>query len=211
MASKPQRDNVPAGTYAIRIGENQQIWRLRESDDPFMDDLEWEKVGERSIESVPRSDYEGGRWEAEDGDIIFYVEDIDPEKEPESPKKQTKLTQDAPYVLQVESADGTTKTISGSRQSDVFADTIEHLIDNYQLADELKKEGDLPYVPGYKNAFVNDEPRHPNGDEMTRVKSICGGDFYVSTSPTKGQKVDTLDYFADLVNVDIHYKKGWDS
>lgn len=205
MASKPQRDNVKAGTYAIRVSRDQQIWRLRESDDPFSDDLMWEKVGERSIDSVPKSDYDGGRWEADDdGDIWFYVEDIQPEKEPDT--TQAQLDDTAPYSLVITGDDGKKHHITGNMQADVFGDAVETLFNDYGLAEKL----DLPFVPGYKNAVVNDEPRHPNGDEMERTRSIAGGDYYISTQPTKEQKRTYLNDFAQLTGVTIEFKSGWE-
>lgn len=205
MASKPQRDNVPSGTYAIRIGETQEIWRLRESDDPFSDSLEWEKVGKRSIDTVPKSSYEGGRWEADtDGEIWFYVEDIDPEKETEP--RQIQLDESAPYSLELKTPDGKRKQISGGMQADVFEEVVELLIEDYGLAEKL----DMPFVPGYKNSVIAEEPRHPNGEEMERARSIVGGEYYISTNPTKEQKREYLERFAGLTGSSIRFGNGWD-
>lgn len=205
MAKAPIRDNLPAGAYAIRVGQNQQIWRFRESDDPFSDDLEWERVGERTIDSVPKSRYDGGRWEADDdGDIWFYVEDIKPEKEPE--KTQTQLDETPPYALRIRGSDTRPSDITGNTQADVFADTIEVLIEKYELNEIL----DFPFVPGYKNAVVNDEPRHPNGEEMERNRAIVGGEYYVSTQPTKDQKKGYLKEFEQLTGATITFEKGWE-
>ena len=205
MARQPQRDNVKAGTYAIRVGQDQQIWRLRESDDPYSDELKWEKVGERSIGSVPKSSYDGGRWEADDdGDIWFYVEDIKPEKEPDT--TQAQLDKTAPYSLVVRGPDGQRDHITGNMQADVFGEAVETLIEDYGLAEKL----DLPYVPGYKNAVLNDEPRNPNGEEMERTRSIAGGEYYITTQPTKEQKRDYLNEFAQLTGVTIDFENGWE-
>jgi hypothetical protein len=204
MASKPQRDNVPSGTYAIRIGQTQEIWRLRESDDPFSDSLEWEKVGSREIDSVPKSSYEGGRWEADtDGDIWFYVEEIDPEREGEP--KQTQLDDTAPYSLELTTPDGEKRHITGGMQADVFERVVEILIEEHGLADKLE----LPFVPGYKNAVIAEEPRHPNGDEMERARPIAGEDYYISTNPTKEQKREYLETFAELTGASIRFGNGW--
>jgi hypothetical protein len=204
MASKPQRDNVPAGTYAIRIGETQEIWRLRESDDPFSDSLEWEPVGSRAIDSVPKSSYEGGRWESdEDGDIWFYVEEINPEKEVEA--RQVQLEDTAPYSVELITPDGEHRRITGGMQADVFEEVIEVLITEFDLAKKLE----LPFVPGYKNAVITEEPRHPNGEEMERARALAGGEFYMSTSPTKEQKRDYLNTFADLTGSSIRFSNGW--
>lgn len=204
MATEPQRNNVPTGTYAIRVGENQQIWRLRESDDPFSDDLEWEKVGERSIDTVPKSSYDGGRWEVDgDGEIWFYVENIEPEKDPKP--KQTQLDETAKYTLNLTGPDGRPHRLAGSMQADVFAEAVETLIEEYNLIDEL----DLPFVPGYKNAIVHNEPRHPDGSEMERSRAIVGGDYYISTQPTKEDKREYLEHFAQLVGAEIAFGNEW--
>lgn len=204
----PPRENVPAGTYAIRVGEEQQIWRLRESDDPFSDDLEWEMVGRRPLNSVPKSDYEGGRWEADDqGNIWFYVEDIEPKSE--SGPKQAQLNDTAPFSLYIMGS-GDSHHISGNTQADVFADATELLIEEYGLAEQLERVGDIPYVPGYKNSVLAREPRNPDGDEMRRYRPIADEEFFISTSPTKGQKQDYLGHFADLADVSIEFGNGWD-
>lgn len=203
---QPQRKNVPSGTYAIRIGATQLIYRLRESDDPFKDDLNWEKVGERDIDSIPKSTYEGGRWETDsDGDLWFYVEDIKPESDYES--KQAKLNESASYSLEFLGPDGREYSFSASMQADIFQEVIEMLIEEYDLSSEIN----IPFVPGYKNAILNDEPRHPDGSEMERNRSISGGDYYISTAPTKEKKVEYLDEFAETVGGDIKFGTGWDS
>ena len=205
MASKPQRENVPSGTYAIRIGETQEIWRLRESDDPFLDSLEWEKVGSRAIGSVPKSSYEGGRWEADNnGNIWFYVENIDPEKKPDP--QQVRLDDTAQYSLELTTPDGERRQMAGDRQADVFGDMVELLIEEYRLTEKL----DIPFVPGYKNAIIAEKPRHPSGEEMGRFRNIAGGDYYVSTNPTKEKKREYLEKFAELTGASVRFGNGWD-
>lgn len=207
--SEPPRTNVPSGTYAIRVDEEQEIWRLQESDDPFSDDLDWEVVGKRAIDAIPRSDYKGGRWESgPEGEIWFYVEEINPQTEPEPSQQQ--LNDTAPFSLRIEGSKGTQKC-TGSTQADAWGDAVEFLIENYGLAEELEKENELPYVFGYKNAFLAREPRNPDGSEMRRHRAIADEDFYVSTSPTKEQKRESLEDFAEITGANIVFGNGWDN
>jgi len=204
----PPRENVPAGTYAINIAEEQRIWRLRESDDPFSDDLEWEMVGRRPLDSVPKSDYDGGRWEVDDqGEIWFYVEDIEPKEETEP--RQAQLNDTAPFSLYVRGSQGRDH-VTGNTQADVFAGATEILIEKYELDRKLKESGQIPFVPGYKNAVLAKEPRNPDGEEIRRYRSIADESFYISTSPTKEQKQDYLEHFADLTGTSIDLGNGWD-
>lgn len=206
-SAEPPRDNVPSGTYAIRVDDEQEIWRLKESDDPFSDDLQWDIVGRRSIDAIPKSDYEGGRWESGNGSIWFYVEEINPESEE---PKQIQLNDTSAFSLRISGKNGS-KKITGNMQADVWADATEFLIKQYGLDEELEKEGEMPYVYGYKNAFLAREPRNADGSEIRRHRPICDENFYVSTSPTKEQKVECLQYFADVVGADIVFGNGWSS
>jgi len=207
--SVPPRDNVPSGTYAIRVSEKQEIWRLQESDDPFSDDLDWEKVGQRQIDAIPKSDYKGGRWEAgASGDIWFYVEEINPQSE--AAPRQAQLDDTASFSLHIGGNSGA-QEITGSTQADAWADAIEFLIKEYDLDERLEEEGELPYVFGYKNAFLAREPRNPDGSEMRRYRPIADENFYMSTSPTKEQKVESLEYFDKITGANIVFGNGWDT
>lgn len=91
-------------------------------------------------------------------------------------------------------------------QADVFEEAVEILITECGLAEEL----DLPYVPGYKNAVLAEEPRHPNGEEMERTRTLAGGEYYISTSPTKEQKREYIEEFAALTGSTVTFVNGWE-
>lgn len=209
MSQKPQREDVSVGTYAIRVGEETHvIWKRKKDDDPFSNELYWEKVGERDATSIPKSDYSGGSFAIDtDNDVWFYVEEIEPREDTRA--IQTTIQQDIQnepdYALTVYDSESQEHHVTGSTQAAVFAKTIEVLIEEYNLLSHLR----LPWVPGHKNAIINDEPNHPSGEEMGRFQGINDG-YYVYTSPMKQQK---MEYITELVSrvpgVSAEFRQGW--
>ncbi len=95
--------------------------------------------------------------------------------------------------------------ITGSTQSEVLADTIEIMMMEYGLERELS----IPYVPGDKNAVINDEPAHPDGREMGRKRDIAESKYFVNTEPTRELKMKYLEELADKVGASIKFRNGW--
>ncbi|MYL68685.1 type I restriction enzyme HsdR N-terminal domain-containing protein [Halorubrum distributum] len=108
------------------------------------------------------------------------------------------------YVVELLTEAGST-FVSGESQSDVMEETVDLLVENHGL---IEAYAPLPYVPGQKIAMLNDEPNHPNGDEMRTYRQV-GGDYYVYTSLNKKDKKRHLRNFADACGVDIDFTGEW--
>ena len=108
------------------------------------------------------------------------------------------------YVVRVSDGDGATE-FSDDSQSDLMGAVVDHLIRSCGLIEQYEP---LPYVPGNKIAILNDEPNHPNGDEMRLYREVGGG-YYVYTSFNKGDKKRHIHDFADAAGVDIAFDGEW--
>ncbi|MFD1569243.1 type I restriction enzyme HsdR N-terminal domain-containing protein [Halorubrum laminariae] len=103
-------------------------------------------------------------------------------------------------------ADGDNSTEFGDdSQADLMGMVVGHLIANCGL---VSAYAPLPYVPGEKIAILNDEPAHPNGEEMRLYREVGEG-YYVYTSLNKGDKKRYLTEFADACGVDIAFDGDW--
>jgi hypothetical protein len=113
---------------------------------------------------------------------------------------------DGEYVIEIQ-RDGTTLTVlSGNSQSDVMADAVGYFIQNHGLISHLKP---LPYVPGDKNALINDQPVHPDeGREMRTYRELAGG-YYLFTSFNKRDKKRHIRRLAGKCGLDVGTSGGW--
>ncbi|PSQ23196.1 restriction endonuclease subunit R [Halobacteriales archaeon QS_8_65_32] len=124
----------------------------------------------------------------------------DPDPEPSSTEVATNE-----YVVAISDGSGPAKTFSGEKQADVMASVVDHLVENYDLLNEI---GSLPYVPGKKNAILNSEPKHPSGEEMRLCRSLSNGCFlYVSLN--KKSKIRHIDRFVSMCGLTAEFDGNW--
>lgn len=90
-------------------------------------------------------------------------------------------------------------------QSDVMANAVEYLISEYGLIENLPS---FPYVPGKKNAIINEKPIHANGDEMKLYRQL-DGEYYVFTSLSKESKKRYIRRFAEMCDVEVEFGGAW--
>jgi predicted type IV restriction endonuclease len=108
------------------------------------------------------------------------------------------------YTVQISDGNGSME-LGDNSQADLMAAVVDRLISNNGLIEEYEP---LPYVPGNKIAILNDEPNHPNGEEMRLYREVGGG-YYVYSSLNKGDKKRHLRDFADACGVDIAFGGEW--
>jgi len=110
------------------------------------------------------------------------------------------------YIIKIQDGETTFATFSDDNQSDAMADATDYLIGNHNLISELEP---LPYVPGRKNALINNEPEHP-GDkgEMRTYRGLTNG-YYLFTSFNKRDKKRHVQRFANKCGLEVDFEGGW--
>lgn len=110
------------------------------------------------------------------------------------------------YIAEIGNEEITISTFADDNQSDVMAEVVNYLIDNYDLISEV---GPIPYVPGQKNALLNDKPMHPDGEREMRTQRELANGYYLFTSFNKKAKKRHLERLADKCNLEIEFEGGW--
>lgn len=110
------------------------------------------------------------------------------------------------YVIKMQDGRTTLAIFADDNQSDVMAEATDYLIENHDLISILEP---LPYVPGRKNALINDEPIHPGGErEMRTYRELANG-YYLFTSFNKKDKKRHVQRFADKCGFEAEFEGGW--
>jgi len=208
-ATKPKRTDVPEGTWAIQLRDDKRVMWKAVQYDPYTDDIDWTDPQEHRLDSLPEADFEGVEYgKDEDGNPLMYIKSIDAKGTVEKGGKQVRFEPDpdSAYALVVEGPDGETHPFQSNRQIDVYADALAVLFGEYGL----DKEVAMPYMPGHKNAMINDRPKHPDGREIGKYREILDGEYYVNVVPTKEKKMEFLeDLSGRLDGVDVNSVKGF--
>lgn len=110
------------------------------------------------------------------------------------------------YIIKVQNGETTLATFSDDNQSDAMAKATDYLIENHKLISELEP---LPYVPGRKNALINDAPTHPDGEgDMRTYRELTNG-YYLFTSFNKRDKKRHVQRLADKCGLEVKFEGGW--
>lgn len=113
---------------------------------------------------------------------------------------------DGEYVIKIMNGDTVIATLSDDNQSDAMAEAANYLIENHDLISILEP---LPYVPGRKNALINDQPVHPDGKgEMRTHRGLANG-YYLFTSFNKRDKKRHVQRFAEKCGLEVKFEGGW--
>lgn len=109
------------------------------------------------------------------------------------------------YVIRLQNGGQTLATFGDNYQSKVMAEAVSHLIENYDL---ISKMDSIPYVPGNKNAVINDHPAHPDNREMKTYRELPGG-YYLFTNLSKEDKIRYIRRFAERCGLEVEFEGGW--
>jgi len=206
MASKQFNDDVPEGTFAIKLEDDKQkVWRAVLTD-PYADTISWTGPEERSFSQLPEADLQDVTFDTDEQDEpVMYVRDIEAKETIEPQQTSDPDVPAGEFAVIVEGPDGRSHSFAGNRQIEPYADAIELLFEEYGLNQAL----DLPYIPGYKNSMIAKSPEHKDGREWERSHEVAGGSYYVSVNPTKEKKVRYLDELCDKVGADLIVGRGF--
>lgn len=131
-----------------------------------------------------------------------------PDEEKEVSKPEIEDVQDVTgeYVIKIMNADTAIVTITDDNQSDAMTEATNYFIENHDLISVLEP---LPYVPGRKNALINDQPVHPDGKgEMRTHRELTNG-YYLFTSFNKRDKKRHVQRFAEKCGLEVEFEGGW--
>ena len=102
--------------------------------------------------------------------------------------------------------DGTvTAQISEETQTEAMQATAAHLVDEHNLIEELPS---IPYIPGKHRALINDQPQHPDGDEMRQPKELPDG-HYLEAHDNKSGKKRSIKQLGNFVDASISFSGLW--
>jgi hypothetical protein len=95
-----------------------------------------------------------------------------------------------------------------TQQKENMGAAVDYLIEEYNLIDELE----IPHFPprARKNCSINNEPVHPNGEEMRRPYRLTNGYFLHTSLNTRGKKTRLQD-IAEEVGLSVEFLCEWQS
>jgi len=131
-----------------------------------------------------------------------------PEDEEEVSTPEIEEAQDTSgeYIIKIQDGETILATLSDDNQSDAMADATDYLIENHNLISKLEP---LPYVPGRKNALINNDPVHPGDEgEMRTYRKLANG-YYLFTSFNKRDKKRHIQRLAEKCGLNTEFEGGW--
>jgi hypothetical protein len=95
-----------------------------------------------------------------------------------------------------------------TQQKENMGAAVNYLIEEYDLIDELE----IPHFPprARKNCSINNEPVHPNGEDMRRPYELKNGYFLHTSLNTQGKKTRLRDH-VEKVGLSVEFLSEWKS
>lgn len=204
MAQKPNKQDVDEGTFALCLsGTEYELYQF-DTKSPLRTHPDWRHVDTFHQESAPPLNLESAIFTDEDGETWAYAKNLEPEYQLEEDSDEisdkTKNNKSGKYAILI----GNEYTASGNTQSEVMAETVELLIEKYNLLDKI----DLPYMSGHKNALLNHRGKHPDGREMRSSRKVKRG-IYVSTDMDSTQKKSHIKELANVCEVSAEFVRDF--
>lgn len=128
------------------------------------------------------------------------------EREVTTPEVENVQEANGEYIIKILNSSSPIGIFSDDNQSDAMAKATNYLIENHDLISVLKP---LPYVPGRKNALINDQPVHPDGKgEMRTHRELTNG-YFLFTSFNKRDKKRHVRRFSEKCGLEVEFEGGW--
>jgi hypothetical protein len=199
---KPNTSRMPVGTYALHMsGEKRNLWGVLKATGELTLLAEYKPEDELSIITGGEMNLVGDWLYAEEMEIR--VQEANKKETEERNSKQNKIEdwRDTGR-LAVRYSDG--KIISGNVQADVMMEAVNYLIEEHNLMENIN----VPYIPGYKNALISTQPKHPNGEEMSRPRELSNGYYLEATMGREQKKNHVKNLCEQIPEVDADFE-GW--
>jgi len=213
--TKEDMDTGRSKEYLERINELGQAQRTLEAD---KDDLAG-KLSNLLADEVSDSISSLAETQAKEM-IDRLVADIESEIDPDGKQSKREISESVnetskrdiepdaagEYLIEIQDGDSTLVVLDDDNQSDVMAEAVEYLIQNHDLISRIEP---LPYVPGNKNALINDQPTHPDEERKMRTHRELIGKYYLFTSFNRQDKKRHVQRLADKCGLDTESRGGW--
>jgi len=124
----------------------------------------------------------------------------------ETTEKPDGLDVEGEYIIEIRGDNSTHVVLDDDNQSDVMADAVDYLIQNHNLISRIEP---LPYIPGNKNALINDQPVHPDNERDMRTYRELTNGYYLFTSFNKRDKKRHIQRLVDKCDLAIESRGGW--
>lgn len=131
-----------------------------------------------------------------------------PDEEEEVPIAEIGDAQDVSgeYIIKILNDETALTTFADDNQSEVMAEAVHYLINEHDLISKIEP---LPYVPGRKNAIINDRPVHPDGEREMKAYRELTDDHYLNTNLNKSSKKRHVLQLADKCGLGIGFGGNW--
>jgi len=95
-----------------------------------------------------------------------------------------------------------------TQQKENMGAAVDYLIEEYNLIEELE----IPHFPprARKNCSINNEPVHPNGEDMRNPYELTNGHYLHTSLNTRGKKTRLQD-LAEKVGLSVEFLCEWQS
>lgn len=110
------------------------------------------------------------------------------------------------YIIRIHEDGNGIAEFEDDVQSDVMADTVDYLIEEYGLISMIEP---LPYIPGREKAIINDKPTSPHDEDAMRAYRELTEEYYLDTHMGKENKKRHTQRLCDKCNVDVSFSGKW--
>jgi predicted type IV restriction endonuclease len=108
------------------------------------------------------------------------------------------------YMIILADNEGQYRKLGGEYQYTAMGNVISYLIEKHGLLDKIE----LPYVPRGERAVLNDEPTHPDEQEMKQVLELSDG-TYLNYAINKPNKRDDIGELTNICDFTVYYGGRW--
>lgn len=110
------------------------------------------------------------------------------------------------YIVKLQKEGETLAVFGDTVQSDVMAEVVSYLIENYGLISEIEP---LPYIPGREKAIINHEPSSPHDEKAMRNYRELSEGSYLDTHMSAKNKKSYLRRFAEMSGLEASFAGEW--
>lgn len=110
------------------------------------------------------------------------------------------------YLIKIQNNETTLATFANDNQSDVMAEAVNYLIEDYDLISKIKP---MPYVPGREKAIINESPTSPHDEEAMRTYREVNQGYYLDTHMSKDTKERHLRRLVNKCSLDVKFEGSW--
>lgn len=213
----PTRTDIKEDTYALVIHEGGQVLFEYETPTPW-EDPEWIEKADYDHGEVPPLNLKQTQVEQQTKSgnlqiVTLYASELDADTSQPSASPQSNSSEDngqphRGYVIRFsddQHVPDEAHAVHTTQEQNMGA-AVDYLVREHNLIDQIE----IPHFPprARQNCSINDEPKHPDGDEMRSPYELTGG-YYLHTSLNKRSKKDRIEDLAGEVDLSVEFLGDW--